>query len=186
MELYLVRHSSVNVEKGTCYGQWDVALADTFTQEIASLKVQIPETFDIVYSSPLSRCNIMAKELQKSDILEDKRLLEMHFGDWENKNWDDLNSDELTKWMDDFVNQRTPNGENLVDLADRVKSFITYLRTTDAQKVLIVTHAGVIRCFIALLLKVPYENIFKLSIDYCQVVKINLGSTEAEDLLLKL
>lgn len=185
MELYLVRHSSVDVEKGTCYGQSDVALADTFTQEIALIETLLPETFDDVYSSPLSRCNVLAKALHNADIIEDRRLMEMHFGDWENKKWDDIHSDELSKWMDNFVHQRTPNGENLIDLADRVKSFMVYLRSSNAQKVLVVTHAGVIRCFIALLLKVPYENIFKISIEYGQVVKIKLGSTETEDLLLK-
>ena len=33
MEVVLIRHTSVDVPKGTCYGQTDVPVRDTFEQE---------------------------------------------------------------------------------------------------------------------------------------------------------
>ena len=35
MEIILIRHTSVDVPQGVCYGQTDVPLRDTFEQEAA-------------------------------------------------------------------------------------------------------------------------------------------------------
>ena len=40
MEVYMIRHTSVGVPKGTCYGWTDVPIADTFEQEAAETKTQ--------------------------------------------------------------------------------------------------------------------------------------------------
>ena len=42
--------------------------------------------------------------------------MEMNFGDWEMKNWDDIPLEELNPWMQDFVNVRVSNGESFTDL----------------------------------------------------------------------
>ena len=59
MEIILIRHTSVDVPRGTCYGQTDVPVRDTFEQEAEltrrSLEQFLP--FDKVYSSPLTRAN---------------------------------------------------------------------------------------------------------------------------------
>ena len=58
MEVILIRHTSVDVPPGVCYGQTDVPLKPTFEQEAAitqeNLKNYLP--FDHVYTSPLTRC----------------------------------------------------------------------------------------------------------------------------------
>ena len=58
MEVILIRHTSVDVPPGVCYGQTDVPLKPTFEQEAAvtqeNLKAFLP--FDHVYTSPLTRC----------------------------------------------------------------------------------------------------------------------------------
>jgi len=46
MEVYIIRHTKVAVENGICYGQTDVALADSFQEELAVLKSQLPNDFD--------------------------------------------------------------------------------------------------------------------------------------------
>lgn len=58
MEVILIRHTSVDVPPGMCYGQTDVPLKPTFETEAAvtaeNLKAYLP--FDHVYTSPLTRC----------------------------------------------------------------------------------------------------------------------------------
>ena len=58
MEVILIRHTSVDVPPGMCYGQTDVPLKPTFEAEAAvtaeNLKAYLP--FDHVYTSPLTRC----------------------------------------------------------------------------------------------------------------------------------
>src|SRR5690606_37382738 len=94
MEIYVVRHTKVAVNKGICYGQTDVALADSFQEELAVLKNHLPNDFDQLFSSPLSRCKTLAEPFS-SEIIFDDRLKEMHFGDWEMKTWNDIPTDEI-------------------------------------------------------------------------------------------
>lgn len=181
MEIYVIRHTPVAVDQNTCYGQTDVAVAANFLEEVSKIDQKIPTDFDAIYSSPLRRCHALASELNRGKITSDPALMEMHFGDWESKTWDAINPEKLQVWMDDFVNVQTPNGESLSMLFARVKNFIDQLRTREHNKVLIVTHAGVIRCLWAYLLGIPLQNIFKIPVGYGEVFSFYLDKTAITD-----
>ena len=91
MEVTFIRHTSVDVPPGVCYGQSDVPLRDSFEQEAAitseNLKAYRPQgrDFDHVYTSPLSRCVRLATYCGYPDAERDKRIMEINFGDWERK-----------------------------------------------------------------------------------------------------
>ncbi|HTB05934.1 MAG TPA: alpha-ribazole phosphatase [Bacteroidia bacterium] len=176
MEIYLIRHTSPKVEKGICYGQSDVPLADSFQNEAATLTKHLPETFDGIYSSPLSRCFKLAQLLvSKQEVLIDKRLLEMNFGAWELKKWNDIELGELNSWMQDFVNVKVPGGENFIELYNRAGLFFDELISKDYKTVAIVTHAGVIRSMVAKVLEIPLKNAFKIPVDYSSVTKLTIS-----------
>ena len=63
MEVILVRHTSVDVPPGTCYGQTDVALRSTFPEEAEAVYRRLAGyvPFDRVYTSPLRRCIRLAE-----------------------------------------------------------------------------------------------------------------------------
>ena len=90
MEVILIRHTSVDVPSGVCYGQTDVPLKPTFEQEAAvtqeNLKAFRP--FDHVYTSPLTRCVRLATYCGYPDAERDKRIMEINFGSWEMKPFD--------------------------------------------------------------------------------------------------
>jgi len=184
MEIYIIRHTKVAVEKGICYGQTDVALADSFQEELAVLKNQLPNDFDQVFSSPLSRCKILAEPFS-SEIIYDDRLKEMYFGDWELQSWNDIPTGEIQPWYDDFVSVSTPNGENFEGLYHRYTSFLEELRTKDYKKVLIVTHGGIIRSTWTYLLDIPLRNAFKIPIDFGEVFHFHLGEKKEEDYIIQ-
>jgi alpha-ribazole phosphatase len=176
MEVYLIRHTTPQIEKGICYGQSNIPLTESFHSETHKLKTHLPELFDVVYSSPMSRCTKLAQFIHAKELfIPDKRLLEMNFGDWEMKKWDDLNQEVLNEWMKDFVSVRVPNGENFIDLNKRVNEFIDELIQTNYKKIAIATHAGVIRCFVARVLEIPLNNAFKIPVDYSGITKIQLN-----------
>ena len=128
MEIYLIRHTTPLIEKGVCYGQSDIPLAETFYAEMNKLIHHLPDSLDIVYSSRLSRCTKLAQFIRAKELFKvDNRLLEMNFGDWEMKKWDEINERELNNWMKDFVDVRIPNGENFINLNQRVDNFIDEL-----------------------------------------------------------
>lgn len=57
MEVFLIRHTKTAVIPGTCYGNSDVDVADSFLEEAGKVRERLKgESFDAVYSSPLQRC----------------------------------------------------------------------------------------------------------------------------------
>lgn len=178
MELYLIRHTSVDVDKGICYGASDVPVAESFNTEALQIADEITElNFDIIWSSPLSRCKKLANFLfPNTGINVHKNLTELNFGDWENKTWDYIFSlPEGKAWMDNFVNIKCPNGESFQDQIKRTEEFYKKeIKNKEYKKVALIVHSGIIRSFQCLFENVQPQNAFNQNIDYGQVVKISL------------
>ncbi|MBC6409822.1 MAG: alpha-ribazole phosphatase [Ekhidna sp.] len=181
MEIHVIRHTPVNFDKNRCYGQLDIPLAEGFIENAKSLSNQLSDCYEQVITSPLSRCVKLADELNLKDSKRDNRLLELDFGDWEGQLWNDINQKALNTWMEDFVNNSPTNGETLNQMYKRIAEFIDSLRSENFDKVLIITHSGVIRCFWAYFLEIPLYNIFKLPISFGEVFKFNLGDNKQYD-----
>jgi len=162
MDIYLIRHTSIQIDNGICYGQSDLPLSDSFESEFNALKEHIPGQFDIVYSSPSKRCRQLAKRLKAKQYSEDERLMELKFGDWEMKRWDDIKGQIQKRWMDDFVNICPPNGESFLDLKVRVDHFFKELYDSPFDSLAVVSHAGVFRTIICSVLGMPLKNAFHL------------------------
>lgn len=179
MPLTLLRHTQVAVPQGVCYGQMDVALRTSYTEEWAEISSRLGKRlFTKVYSSPLSRCKLLADHLSP-EVIEDSRLMELNFGVWEGWTWDQIfEAKEGKEWFDDYINTSTPDGESYKALVERVRDFIADLPRKD-EDILIVTHAGVIRAFMHLLEGISIEEAFQTPIDYGQLITyqdINLST----------
>jgi alpha-ribazole phosphatase len=178
MEIYLVRHTETVCEKGICYGQSDVALAEPFDLIFENIISQLPPEA-IIFSSPLQRCVILAKYIQTKiktiSYQEDKRLMEMNFGDWEMKNWNDILPEQFNPWMEDFVNIPVSNGESFTELHQRIGSFLSEQIVIESDKpIVIVAHAGVIRSFLCHHTSLPLKEAFQNKVDFGQIIKILL------------
>lgn len=175
MEVYLIRHTTPDqkIIDGVCYGQNDVPLADTFENETEQLKARLPPSFDAVYSSPLTRCMQLAACLT-TKIKKDNRLLELNFGEWEMKRWDEIENTMLNKWMNNFVEESPPHGESFAQLQWRVSNFFQDLQSCPFKTVAVVTHAGVIRSVLAKQEKMDLRDCFKIQVSYGSVRKIIL------------
>ena len=148
MEIILVRHTSVAVAKGTCYGLTDVALSDTFEQEATLTRTALLAyaPFDAAYSSPLSRATRLASFCGFENATIDPRLREMHMGDWEMQRFDEITDENLQRWYADYMNVRTTNGEGFPDIYARVSSFLNMLKTQTHRRVVVFAHGGVLIC----------------------------------------
>ncbi len=144
MEIYLVRHTSVDIAPGICYGQSDIDVGPAFESESGSLCSKIKEVkFGKVYSSPLKRCIKLADRLG-FPFQTDNRLMEMDFGDWEMKKWKDINDEGLQRWYNEWIFNKPTGGESFYQLHSRVSDFLEEIRKDGAGRVLIITHGGVI------------------------------------------
>ncbi|MEP0265511.1 alpha-ribazole phosphatase [Dokdonia sp.] len=178
MDIYLVRHTTPKIDKGICYGQSDLELADSYPEEFKAILDVVPEDSYHVISSPLQRCSAFAKAY-KTPITYDNRLMELDFGDWELMPWNDIPQKDIEPWMNDFVNVRVPNGESYVDLATRVYSFFEELQQAETiQNTIIVSHAGPMRALLARLLDIPLEKSFRIKIQYGDVIHLRKVNQE--------
>jgi alpha-ribazole phosphatase len=175
MEIHLVRHTRVETPKEVCYGATDVKVAQSFHEEAKNYKARLPNDFDLAISSPLTRCSKLAKCLFSGELKLDARLKEMNFGDWEGKSWSDIPPEELNPWMEDILNYSPPSGENLEQVYARCKSFYDDLQGKDLSKILIVAHAGIIRCTWAYLLGFPVKDMFKIPVGFGEILVFNLS-----------
>ncbi len=185
MQVYLIRHTRVGVEKGICYGQTDVDVANSFEQEAALYDVSLPNDFDEVYSSPLKRCVKLAQYLNRGIPLLDDRLKEINFGSWENQKWDTIPVEDLKVWSEHLDNYKEHQGENLVELNQRVKAFIQDCLTKGHSKILIVAHAGVIRCFWQYILQFSITNTMKIPVDFHEIFIAELHNDPTQSWIVK-
>ncbi len=174
MDIYLVRHTRVDLEAGICYGQTDISVSDSFETECEQLQAKLSE-FDagIVYSSPLKRCRVLAKRLQAREIYYDHRLLELNFGQWELQRWDSIDARTLKKWTANIIDERCPGGESFREQFERVVNFWRELSAKTFTQICIVTHGGVIRALLTFFLEIPLQNAFRLAIDFGSVTKVH-------------
>ncbi|MDO9152608.1 MAG: alpha-ribazole phosphatase family protein, partial [Paludibacter sp.] len=148
MEITLIRHTSVNVDLGICYGQSDVEVSSNFETEAKRVAELLKdEKYDAVFCSPLSRCTILANFCGFSNPILDERLMELNFGDWEMKAWNDINDPQLRRWYSGWINEIPTNGESFKEQILRVSNFIFELHNTGYKSIAIFAHAGVIRSF---------------------------------------
>ncbi len=170
MEVILVRHTSVDVPKGTCYGQTDVPVCDTFEQEAEETRKSLEQylfdlqsnsvatrqsrcehrsaltapSFDKVFSSPLTRARKLAAYCGYPDAVLDDRLMEMDMGEWEMQLYNEIQDPHLQEWYDDYMHLPTTGGEGFPDLYRRVAGFLEELRDKDYHRVGIFAHGGVL------------------------------------------
>lgn len=180
MDVYLIRHTAIDIEPGICYGQSDIDVADSFPEEVEKVRSKLPAKSEklVFFSSPLQRCKKLASALTDQKIHLDDRLQELDFGDWELQKWDNLEGDRLQEWMDDFVNVSCPGGESYREMNERIIEWWDELIEKDFEQVAVVTHAGVIRSLLSHVLGISYKNGFRLAIDWGHISAISISEHE--------
>ena len=114
MKVHFVRHTSVDVPRGMCYGQTDVPLRPSFAEEAAAVLARVKELqYTKVYTSPLSRCVRLATYCGHADAERDARLLEMNFGAWEGARLYEMDTPEVRWWFEDQLRRPALKGESV-------------------------------------------------------------------------
>jgi alpha-ribazole phosphatase len=175
MEIYLIRHTTPAVSKGICYGQTDLDVTETFVKEAKIISEALPQNIQHIYSSPLQRCSKLAYHLFPTQKIKfDANLMEINCGLWEMKKWDDIPKEHIDPWMEDFVNIRTPQGENYVDLFVRVTTVFQSIVNNNVATA-IVAHGGVIRSILSHITATPLIDSFnQFNLHYGCVVKVEI------------
>ena len=182
MELFVIRHTEVQNPNNLCYGNYDISLKPNYEHKSKIFFENLPNDLDQIYSSPSKRCTDLL-DLHNLNFNIHNDLRELDFGDWEGKKWDDIAQKHLNYWMEDYVNRSPKNGEKMIDLYKRSIEFTYKLVELDLQKILLVTHAGVIRSLISEALSINLNQIFNIAVQYDEIYRFQINSSDKPSLL---
>lgn len=178
MKLIFVRHTSVDVPKGVCYGQTDVPLAASFLQEAGAVREKLKShKIDKAYTSPLSRCRKLAAYCGWGSAVADSRLMEMDFGEWEMKRYDDIKDSRLKLWYDDWLNVAATGGESSSMQRARFEDFLGSLRRLHGsdETIAVFTHGGIMIHSLVLLGGLSYQQAFAKNPPYGSILEFTQG-----------
>ena len=180
MELILIRHTSVDVPPGVCYGQTDVPLKPTFEEEaaktLANLKTILADgqMSEQVYTSPLTRCVRLAEYCGYPDAERERRIMEINFGAWEMKPFDHNDDPRLKEWYADYLNVAATGGESFAMQYERVGRFLDELKQKPWQRVLLFAHGGVLICAQIYAGLIKAEEAFSALTPYGGIIRVTI------------
>lgn len=179
-QIFLIRHFKCANAEGLCYGQTDLLPNADFEDNLASLRVKL-SGFDVdaVVSSPLSRCRLIADELDAlASVIVEPSFMEINFGSWENKLWCEIPRAELDLWGASFVDCAPHGGESFRQLYARTFAAFQKISQLPYERIAIVTHAGPIRAILAGLLEMPLHRAFSFNPKYGSVSMVTYIDAE--------
>ncbi len=182
----LLRHGAV--EGGACYrGITDDPLTEEGRLQMQhAINTNAAEQWNIIISSPLLRCYTFAQDLSHRlniPLISVPELQEINFGDWEGKVAEQIDSQVLSQFYLDPVNNTPPNGEDFTQFQARIlQAWQQLIERFQGEKILLISHAGVIRVILAYLLAIDIEHSFKLKIGYACVSHVEcFHSSDSDD-----
>ena len=178
--IYLMRHGDTGLS-GRYIGLSDVAVSEKGLQELkagsAHAKMLQP---DKILVSPLLRCRQSLETLGLNGtehVIDD--LAEIDFGRWEGKSFAEVAESDpqlVEKWSAGARGFVFPDGESIAHFQKRMESVAELLKTQSCKKILLLTHGGVIRYLICLLLGLPIDNYLLFDVKPALLTEIQLFS----------
>lgn len=180
--LVFVRHGVASSVEGRCIGHTDVPLSAAGADSVRVLQLGEFKVSAIVCSD-LRRARESADIIASSISLEptnDARLREMNFGEWDGREWSELqrsDGDRLGRWMENWRHASPPAGESVDEIVGRVSECLRDIRerfqtddNQEAQTVVVVAHAGSIRAALCLLREVPVDQMFDIDVPHATAI----------------
>ena len=177
MKITLVRHGEVDEKYHKCYnGHIDIGLSRKGEEQAKAAAAMLQEeNFDLVYCSDLLRAKETLKPFkQYEDALFTERLREKSWGKHEGLTFDEiiatgeLRYENFLQWIEAL------DGEPYAAYIERIKVFfLEYLPSQNANTVLVVTHAGVIRVLMALVQELSLDDAFCIDVPYASAIELD-------------
>ncbi|MBC2692011.1 alpha-ribazole phosphatase family protein [Pseudomonas kielensis] len=171
LHLDLLRHGETELGGGL-RGSLDDALTPLGWQQMRDAVVGGGPWSRLV-SSPLQRCARFAEELGAQlglPVTLEQDLQELHFGAWEGRSAAALmetDADALGRFWSDPYGFTPPEGEPVSDFSARVLAVVQRLHQAYAgERVLLVSHGGVMRLLLARARGLPREQLLNVEVGH--------------------
>lgn len=180
-ELLLIRHGETESnKKSIIQGQTDTDLNASGIKKAAETAEFLKDySFDQIYSSDLMRAKKTASFIADKlniEIKESEKIREIHFGDWEGLNLEQIAEkypEDLEAWKKDPLTNGPPGGENITQFSARINYFFNeLLEKHRGEKLIVVTHGGVIKMYLREILSVNTKSFRQFQIDNTSLTKL--------------
>lgn len=182
-KIYLIRHGETDSNKGHRFqGRMNLPLNAKGMQQVAGLVEHLQKLpVDAIYcSSMLRACMTAAPVAMSKNIAYHplELLQEVSFGDWEGLEYGEINR-RWPKEMEAFLTRPgewiPPHGESFHDVEKRCQEAFDYIfaREGHEKNIAIVSHGGIIRVQLCMLLGIPLNNLWKLSVHNVSISTLN-------------
>ncbi len=155
-----------------------LAQAERVAGEIAKLQ---PE---VLISSPLKRARQTADAIARAtglDVVEDEDWFELSFGTWDGKSIEEVKAespDEYQAWLNSS-SYRPGDGESYDEARVRIDAALDKLVAKyPGQKVVVVTHNGVIKSAANLAIGGPNDGVFHMDATPCSISTISIWPSD--------
>lgn len=189
--ILLVRHGETDWNRsGQIMGEQPVPLNQNGEAQVKRLALFLKSRSSrALYSSPVARAiqtaEILASVLQVP-LTVDRGLTEINVGEWEGRYWKDL-TDEFARqqFYTSPEEARPPGGETLSEVKIRAVAAVERARArAEADPLLFVSHADVVRAILAHYLKFDLKTVRQIRIDHASLTALELNGTQADLLFL--
>lgn len=177
MQIHLLRHGETEMNaKGTFCGFSDPSLSDKGKDQARHIAEDLRnQTYTRILVSPLKRAvetAVIATGIESDTFELHPDLREMNFGAWEGMTYEEImatGGDYALKWEADNLNIPCLEGESMVTFHERVMEAYKSLSKDfkEEDRILIVSHAGVIRSLLTEWLHGSMEGYWRYKIDNC-------------------
>ncbi len=126
------------------------------------------ENIERIFSSDLRRAYktaLVIGDVLGIDVEVDKRIREMHFGEWEGRAYEHIftyNLDHWQNWLKNPVACPLPSQEDIEEFKSRIASFWKFLLDINQKNILIVGHGGSIQGLICYATGLGFEHLWGL------------------------
>lgn len=176
-----VRHGETATNRaGRLLGRADPELTEKGRSQAAAVASALatgPTPLAVV-TSPLQRAVETATAIADRfglDIERDERLIEMDYGEWDERGFDEVPEDDLRRWRADPT-FAPPGGESLVAVQERTAECAAELleRAGDGL-VIAVSHVSPIKAAVAWVLRTGPEISWRMRLDLGSITRIDRG-----------
>jgi len=181
LRLDLLRHGETELGGGLRGSLDDALTARGWEQMHAAVTAGGP--WDRLVSSPLQRCAHFAQQLGARldvPVHVDKDLQELHFGAWEGRSAAalmDTDAEALGRFWADPYRFTPPDGEPVLAFSARVLAAVDRLHAAyTGQRVLLVSHGGVMRLLLARARGLPREQLLNVDVAHGALFSLRVSS----------
>ncbi len=187
---YLVRHGDLKgSNKGRVPDINDKGLSPDGVLEAELISsyfhdIKISAIFSSPNNSTVETTDIIAKNIGEPTFFKHSGLADKREGAWAGKTYWQLREEDSKaweKWSKDPINFCPPNGESVRDFVSRVGRALKDIRTNYeiGDKIVLCTHAGVIRALLILALDIPVDNFFRIDVPLSSISRIDWSESYA-------